>query len=691
MADIELQEQRIPTQEQEIQEQEIQEQRAIYELKPHQRLDYTENVQALNLIPNFTGFTSDNVCITSATGTGKTAQILCMTALGDPDAVIVIGPNASKTTWDIHPKWFHLEDRVEFHTYRDLVPNKNGISKANLLHSVNGVWSATPYFLGLLQNVIWIIYDEAHDIKNGDTDKGRAHHIINKYIRKGKYKNRILMLTATPTDKPELFFVFLHHLGIMKNELPYTWTREGLRFGEILYFTDGLDSIRNWLYDHEHFIKQKELDYDGAISAVSQAILNPSEKTKSTCQFLYEEIALDLLHHSMPNIKPFQCLSYTLLAKNLCTDEEKVEIESVLADKKGLELQLALGIRVFNSMAAMQKILKKIEVAKASLFARIVDLILTLRPNHKVVVQFNYYEAIDKFVSEITRLGRADQMCRIVGSDPAPDGKISRKAMKPADREKMRAKFQQDNNLYNIMLLSNVGQSSIDLDDQFGWRPRIILIVSTYNTIGMVQTMGRVWRSSTMSHTLCLLIFYSLGERLTKRHRLKVKTLMKTTRAGSIPITDNTPYATYDPETRMCSLFTVVSDTNETDRVLMNNLPLAEYNEEAHTLYRETNPIDITGFDTPKDRKVTKVTIEYNIKGKNKVDEIYVGTDIPIDKEYLDSTTNDQLLDQIYQFYQLCGLDKRIPNKIIDYETEEEQIANENIDYYFPGFREPVM
>lgn len=682
--------------------------RAEYELKPHQRQDYEEILKSLGLIKDNNAFVSDNICSSSSTGAGKTSQICCVCAVIDPDYIIVVGYECSRETWKRHSTWFNLEDRMQFHTYNNLAPKEKG-KKTDLLiinQNENKTWSISKTFKQMLNKKVVIIYDEAHALKNDKTDKRRASNMINKEIRRSNPDNKILFLTATPTDKPELKYVWLHHFNIMLNETPYTSTREGVDFGTVFYYTDGLESILDWLQTNEIYIKNKGLKYDEAVLIIRDAINNPDKKSTIACEFIYDEIAEPMFMHSMPNIKPTNCLSYTLLAENLFTEAEKKEIDKILAKKAWIEEREMQN----NYMAMMQKILKNMEIAKASMMARLTDIILKHNPDSKVVVQFNYNKAIDIYNEECQKLGY-NNICQIVGSVESNQGnkehigdigdktftnpsvKSKRKIIPVKTRETNRKKYQEDNNECRIAILSSVGQMSIDLDDQTGNHPRILLLVSSYNTTGMVQTMGRIHRNSTLSNCLCILVFYNLKERLTKRHREKVNTLMKTTRMGSIPITDKTPYVIYNTDTKDCSMFTILPKSEQIDRVLLPSLPLAMYTEEAYRLYRETNPIDMTGWNTPKDRKVVKVTVEYLLdKKKKKTDTIYIATDLPIDKRYLDEINPENLLDQIYTFYMKEGLTRRYPVTILDYEdvAEGDETLNSNIDYYFPGFRIPV-
>lgn len=675
-----------------------------HQLDPHQRKIYSDMVKRLGLIPGYDGLTSNLIMNNSSMGTGKTDVTCAQVALIDPDYVIIIGPSNSEGAWKRTLPEYNLDERSMFFSYGSITPKANGTSGANLLEGF-GPYQNTKFFKDILKHSVVLVFDECHYIKNADSGRTKAAQKIENSIKKGDERNRIIYLSGTPNDKPEMKFVTLYHLGVMKYPKTYTVNRQGMAFGEFEYKTDGLTSIKTWIEQRQYYLDIEGIEYNNILYDLEEVIKAPTKKSaEEICELVYDKIVNPLLVFSMPNMKKTKNLAYTLIGKSFCNKTEIKNIEAILKEKEKLDKKAEKAEETGKGvgkgfMAQMQKLLKEVEIEKAPLSARIADKVLKRsdklnrnrkkedRQYHKIVIQMNFYEAIDKLTAEFEKLGYdLDDICMYVGQVKI---KGKKKVLSSANREKERLKFQAPDRKHRIIILSEVGNASIDLDDQSEDRryPRVLLGPTSYKTTNQAQLFGRVFRNNTTTDSVTILILYSFAEQLMKRHLEKSKTLTKGTREGSIPITDRTPYVEYDFDTDRCTMFTVKPDTTEYDKTVCEDFELAMFDERAYQQYLITNPIDLTDCNTPQEPSLIKVEVEYESKKKTKKDTILIGTDLSVDTKVLMSMDQEELLDHIYVFYDQEGLSKRKLTKVINVEKMSELKEDEYIDYYFPGYR----
>lgn len=692
------------------------EKRAEVELHEHQRQHFCECSRFLGLDPSYEGFTSRCIINNSSTGCGKTIVNSLLAAKVNPESVYIFGNTSCERAWDKTLPQVSLDEVAEFYSYASLPPSKKtGLAKHGLLKEDPNSDKAKGYkitkkFKQMLDKPTVLIFDEAHALKNFDSGQTQAawmlsNAILNGYSEpdrdednrikrddKGKpimrrYYNehsRVFYITADLTDDPAKEYVWLAHLGIMKRLEPYTSTRVGL--GEVEYHTEGIESVYEWLSDNRAFLESiaPDIKFEELKTEFEKALGTPNKYAKEYCEMVFDEIVKPIYMHSMPNIKEAKLLAYTLLSRELHTPEEQHRLDHLMEDKKIADMVAGKGY-----MAKISAILRETQFEKSKLVARLFDLYLkdkTMK-HHKFIVKFRYHQALENFLQEMIRLGHDRDSIVVIAPHEMVDGK--KKVISIPNRNKRIARFQEFNDRVRIAAVTNVANTSIDLDDKSPNKkyPRISLCPVSYETINDSQFSGRAHRNTTTSNTTFILLMYTLDEMVVDRHRVKSQILSGMSRSGAKAITNNTPFVRFDLVTQKYVMYTVKPGTKEIDRVLMPDVPIFKFNEEMYEKYRETNPIDTTGAKMEKNGNVFKIEYSYTRKGKKKQDVLTVATDLEIDSQHYIHFDQAELKYEIELFYHIFRLKGGKIKKIIDVREASDE---DEIDYYYPGFRVPL-
>ncbi len=690
--------------------------RATRELLKHQRLNYKELLQTLGFDDDFAGILSSAVLNASAVGTGKTFVTLIQIAFINPKRFIVICPSTIKQTWKRTARWFYLSKRMTIYTYSQIIALGKNVryTKADLTEqATKHTYRTTEHFDDLLDEGLVIVFDEASYIKNESSKRTASAMAMIKSMKKynnkhQESKSKIIYLSATPTDKDEQKFVWLSLLGIMNANKPYVIYKAR---GRPQANPVGLESIKNWLKDNKPAIVDKLGDdqYYRLKSILNAAINNPVLFAEEACEAIYDGIVASTLMNSMPAVKDSRGCFTTLISKELQTPQEREIIEEAIHKRVILEEdKVTKKITAEEFFKKISPILQTIEIEKAHMMAREIDKLLRDDPHLKIVIQMNYIEALDSLIAGLNHLGwTKKRIAFIMGKIGNPGEKAS---MSLAEREENRLAFQEDNDRKRILIMSKVASMGIDADDisVAGRYRRIIFVMSSYFTIDIAQTFGRIHRVTTTSDALGYLVFYSYAEKMSVRLRQKKKTLADVSRNGSQAITDETPVLTYHASSDNCSVSVFNRKVNENNEVIRNEVGQIEYVEvqypfmvrigdfdtRLYELYLTKNPIDLKGSDTPKSGSFVQVTVKLPNRGKkNYKDVITIGTDMDIDTERLFTMDYPELRGIINEYYRLEGLDKKYTaDKIL----QIEEINNDEvrqIDFFWPGFRsvDPVF
>lgn len=675
-------------------------------LDPSQRSHYIDLGNRLGFNPTYEGFQSRVQIDISPTGTGKSVVGSFLFALSGLKHLVIIAPETVGPIWIKPTEWLNIEN-VHISTYRKIIATRGAkYTKAGFTtKSGDGkTYRITEDFQKMIDEGVLVIFDEAEEIKNSTAGKTEsAIAMISSILSYKETKSRVILMSATATDKDEMRYVWLRHLGILTEPKLHTTSRKrkGLKGGGFttIYHTEGLNSIRNWILDNEYYIKEglkpyyqdakystetkaseeAENKYYRMLAKLDKAIKNPAtneEYEQKAIDSIFNNVVIPLFTSSMPNIKNKRNWAFTLIAKEFFSKEEQEEIENEIEDIT-LHVKTNKGDR--NYLSRIISFLIFMEKKKAKMFVPLIDSLLKEDKNRKIIVQLNYHEA-----TEIIERGLAKKygLTYIYGSYLNARG--GRSPMSIEERKEQQSKFQEFNNNYRIMVLTQVGTMGIDLDDKSpgGKHPRILVTPSSYLTSKLAQGMGRPWRKDTTSDSICILVLYNLDEKLIDRHNQKSKTLRKTTIGGSIPITDNTPYAYYDKSSGYCHYFSVIKKgVRELEYDYKIQFKLGEFNEKAYKIYREINPIDMTGLYTPKSPSVIKIIC---LTDKNKRKNLLIATDLEIDTEHFFASEPEDIIDQINYFYNKILGDN---TKIKEINTIEELDYTKEVDYFYPGFR----
>lgn len=139
-----------------------------------------------------------------------------------------------------------------------------------------------------------------------------------------------------------------------------------------------------------------------------------------------------------------------------------------------------------------------IEALKVPTLLRAAEATLSSSPNVKLVVAMNYTVSTERVADELRRKGyRPALLTGRVGS---------------AEREATLRAFQAPSTDCRVIVGNvKVMGCGLDLDDQHGGFPRVLLVVPNYDTIMLYQVIGRFERALTKSSAKALIVYTKAG------------------------------------------------------------------------------------------------------------------------------------------------------------------------------------
>jgi len=410
---------------------------------------------------------------TSPTGSGKTVFTCAIARKWNYPCVLIFGPKSIKRKWELTGAEYGVN--VIFMTYAGLRGKKNPY-----LRKVGDQIIATQAFLDLVRIGLLLVSDETSSLKN-DSDQSRCFHVLVQALVSMQSPSRVLLLSATPIDKPKQAESLCKCLGLITYDKLYEYEQDTKTYTLL-----GLQQI---------------IDLASTVDPEQTAEIVPEyidrKNAHKVCYELYTKIIKDCITSSAPGRDPMSTVHngyYRMPTK----DEQKLR-DAVDKLKGALRFEngdVSLG-STKQSWGALTAAMQAIERAKRNTFIRLAREDLESDPQCKVILCLNYLDNIHKIADKLKQYNPLVLVGEVTKDD---------------DRWALISAFQEPNTRYRLFIMNTrVGSTGIDLDDTDGRFPRKMYIVPTYNLIDIHQSTGRVDRATTKSIASIKLVYGQIG------------------------------------------------------------------------------------------------------------------------------------------------------------------------------------
>jgi SNF2 family DNA or RNA helicase len=382
----------------------------------------------------------------SDTGTGKTytAIAVCKQLKLKP---FIICPKSIIPNWKKICKFFKVKPLgvVNYETIKSgKYYNKDGDRINCPFITINQQLKNKNMFKWNLPKNSIIIFDEVHNCKNSKSING-------KLLMSTKELNKVLLISATISDKPESFQIFGYMLNFYKTvRRGNGWIKSMLREDKCsIGSSQKLSSINRKIYPNKgsrmRIVELGKTFPDNQISALCYKLDKDIEKEVNLC---FEKIKLGQM-----NIR-------------WITKDNKTK-KDVLKD--------------------ITKARMKIEICKVPIFQELIE--DYLENGFSVVVFVNYRKTMDLIAKKFKKY------CLVHGSQ--------------TEQERYNSVNDFQNNKKNLIICTmGAGSQGLNLHDLYGV-PRVSLISPTFKAVELMQALGRIYRSGAKSPALQRIIFCS--------------------------------------------------------------------------------------------------------------------------------------------------------------------------------------
>jgi hypothetical protein len=455
------------------------------DLRSHQ----IDNVRTLsNKLQN-----SHFVINSSPPGTGKTITTIYK-AIHNKFDLHVFGPANIEQNWLREAKKYDIP--CTFTSYSKMARGSDYVSRPKGTDN----FIITDYLKSIIAKGSLIVYDEAQDLKNSSSLSSIACFEISKYLVCTKSRSRIIILSATLTDKEKLTDAIYKLAGII--------TRK-----ELFLYELGLKTYTVKGYGYEQVV-----NYCRRLNPTLTAELEPPKfKAKSCREALYNmyvQIVVPNMTHSMPSPDISAIFKPTLGYYNM--DEKYTERLNKAIEKlqNSVKNDNENNLVTIDGMVGIQKIMEahqEIEYAKLTLFVRLAHQKLTENSNNKVIIYVWYRKSVEYLMNAFVHWNPIQA-----------NGEI-----KPNKRYIGIDKFMEHNNNSRLIIAHpRAAGFGISLDDTDGSFPRFTFMSSNYHFIYIHQCAGRTYRSETKSDSSFSIVYgknnieHSIMEALDRKNKV---------------------------------------------------------------------------------------------------------------------------------------------------------------------------
>lgn len=415
--------------------------------------------QMFHVFNLLTAFRNNNIILDSSdTGTGKTYTTIALCKQLRLK-IFIICPKPLISHWKNICKYFNVDNIgiVNYELIRNgkmYDANENIIEckylKITQMESRNKKGNITKdnkYTWTLPRNSI-VIFDEVHKCKNRNTKNA-------KLLLSAKNLWKVLMLSATVSDKPEMFHVFGYMLGCYKSlSQSSNWINGMIREDKMAMDNNKLSAINRFIFPNKGSRMQiKELGSKFPMNQVSADLyfVSTEDKIKVNKAFEVMEFNNDILKGKTNN-----------------------EIDKPDSTNRG---------KILTEITKARQLLECIKIPI------IHELIQEYHENgYNVVVFLNYTESIHT-------------LAKLLKTDSIINGEKTTEEI----NENIK-KFQ--NNETNILICNSMMTDGMSLHDLHGV-PRVSLISPSFSAIQLIQNLGRISRAGAKTPALQRIIFCS--------------------------------------------------------------------------------------------------------------------------------------------------------------------------------------
>ena len=359
-------------------------------------------------------------------------------------------------------------------------------------------FTSTEKTLKLIEEGCVFIFDEIQNIKDPKSDQFNAAYELIKKIPL-KSKSKVLLLSRTPIDK--FFFAesLLKMLGVLKGEMFYYISAYG---GGSTYKT----------IEWEDMIKLARSKDEKVVNEIFRSVyLRAAVDYRKAAWFLYRDIFRCYLTGEMPKIENNVTTDvangfYTFpldIQKKITV--ELVEIASCLHFQKDLKDKNTIDTA---GLAMAMPHMNNVQRLKKDKFFELAIKDLKDDPECKVVLFISFKDVMHTLENRFVDAGY--KVMILNGETPE------------SQRQPLIDTFNEEDNEYRILITNTqVGGVGIDLDDIYGYKPRVFYFMLEFSANNLIQGIKRGKRANT--------------KQLTKKPALKVRFVYM-----------NTPYGTYE-------------------------------------------------------------------------------------------------------------------------------------------------
>lgn len=294
------------------------------------------------------------------------------------------------------------------------------------------------YEFVLPPNVV-VIFDEAHRCKNYKSDTSRLLRSI------AKSKNKILLLSATITDKLNCFKPFGEVFGFYSDSSEYTkWMNK-------------LKKVTK-----NHYSRLKYSDKQIVLDIINRKIF-PIYGSRMRIKDLG-----DMFPHNQIYVQSY-----------LCSNKDRIQ-------ELYNQIELELESKSPNFLSKLTMLRMKIEMFKMEIFEDVIS--EALDSNYSVAVFVNYVDSLNHLAKAF------NTTCIIMGNQ------TSEQRQNSIDRF-------QSNESNIIISITQAGGVGVSLHDIHGNHPRMSIISPAWSGQDMVQVLGRIHRAGSQTPAIQKIIY----------------------------------------------------------------------------------------------------------------------------------------------------------------------------------------
>jgi hypothetical protein len=422
---------------------------------------------------------------TSETGAGKSYVSSAIAIHYSFRHVIIVCPATAKSVWKEMISKCNLPV-VLLSTYESLSSKKDCQPKHGFLKRFDVEdkvsFTATEKYLQYINEGVLVIFDEFQKIKNESSNMYKSvKALIHPFIITEQTISRMILISATPFDKPEHPLNMLKCVGVVRSHRMFTFHKETsyleLQGAQELYdYCKKFDPVETNKVIYEYPWDKKNID--------------------KTCYMLYIRVLQKHITSSMP--KPKKTFNKNVFnGYYILRDSDKeLYIKGIQALHSALRYNSEKGnVNLKNmNLGNVTKACMMLDKAKTYSVYRAAKWVLENVPNSKVILSGNYLFSIKTWEENLKMYNP------IVFTGETNESK----------RAAYRAEFQ-EYNLNRRVFISTLktGSISVSLDDTSpdGKFPRYCFGLPSYMVMDIQQWTGRVYRYATTSQPSISLVY----------------------------------------------------------------------------------------------------------------------------------------------------------------------------------------